>query len=243
VGDNHIVRGSVFVIGGAPGVGKSRGAISLAIGGALKTPWFGLEVLTEFRTMIIQNENGRFRLKLDFTEINQPELEDHLYICAPPPYGLCFGTDEFKDQLKAANDSFKPHVVLLDPWNAVTHDDRMKDYRESFDIIAEVFNLGSEKAPAIGVLAHTRKPLPGERANGRALLNLLAGSYMLGSVPRCVFIMQSASDDVNETRVKDVLYEGVILKKVSEFLVFPANPGNTEQRRFESAYRDNFKRS
>jgi hypothetical protein len=28
VGDNHLVRGSVFVIGGAPGVGKSRAAVA-----------------------------------------------------------------------------------------------------------------------------------------------------------------------------------------------------------------------
>jgi hypothetical protein len=30
VGDNHITRGSVFVIGGAPGVGKSRASVALA---------------------------------------------------------------------------------------------------------------------------------------------------------------------------------------------------------------------
>jgi hypothetical protein len=201
VGDNHIVRGSVFVIGGAPGVGKSRASVSLALAGALVTPWFNLEVLTEFRTMILQAENGRFRLKEEFSEINQPSLEDHLLICPPPPHGLCFNKTEFKDQLKAANDEFGPHLVLLDPWNAVAHDDRLRDYRESFDVVAEVFDLGTEKGPGIGILAHTRKPLPGERANGRALLNLLAGSYVLGSVPRCVFVMQSASDDVNETKV------------------------------------------
>ena len=201
VGDNHIVRGSVFIIGGAPGVGKSRASVSLASAGALVTPWFNLEVLTEFRTMILQAENGRFRLKEEFSEINQPSLEDHLLICPPPPHGLCFGRTEFKDQLKAVNDEFGPHLVLLDPWNAVAHDDRLRDYRESFDVVADVFALGTEKGPAIGILAHTRKPLPGERANGRALLNLLAGSYVLGSVPRCVFVMQSASDDVDETKI------------------------------------------
>jgi len=201
VGDNHIVRGSVFVIGGAPGVGKSRASIALALAGALQTPWFNLETHSKFRTMILQAENGRFRLKQELSEINQPVLEDHLLICPPPPFGLCFAKDDFRDQLKKANDDFGPHLVLLDPWNAVAHDDRLRDYRESFDIIMEVFSLGSEKGPAIGILPHTRKPLIGERASGRALLNLLAGSYVLGSVPRCVFVMQSASDDVNETKI------------------------------------------
>jgi hypothetical protein len=30
VGNNHITRGSVFIIGGAPGVGKSRVSVALA---------------------------------------------------------------------------------------------------------------------------------------------------------------------------------------------------------------------
>ena len=34
VGDNHVTRGEVFIIGGEPGVGKSRLAVSLAIAGA-----------------------------------------------------------------------------------------------------------------------------------------------------------------------------------------------------------------
>jgi hypothetical protein len=67
--------------------------------------------------------------------------------------------------------------------------------------VREVFGIGSEKGPALGILADTRKPIARERANGRALLSLLAGSYVLGSIPRCVFVKQSASDDVDETRV------------------------------------------
>jgi hypothetical protein len=200
-GDNHIVRGAAFVIGGAPGVGKSRASTAFALAGALRAPWFGLETLVEFRTLIIQTENGRFRLKKEFTAINQPELEDHLMICPPPPYGLCFGKKEFRDQLRFYQDNHAPHVVMLDPWNAVAFDDKIADYRTAFDVVREVFDIGSEKGPALGILAHTRKPIAGERVNGRALLSLLAGSYVLGSIPRCVFVMQSASDDVDETRV------------------------------------------
>jgi hypothetical protein len=33
------------------------------------------------------------------------------------------------------------------------------------------------------------------------LLNLLAGSYVLGSVPRTVFVMQAASDDTTDNRI------------------------------------------
>ena len=78
--------------------------------------------------------------------------------------------------------------------------DRQKDYLATFELIRAVIPSG-DLAPAIGIIAHTRKPLSGERASGRALLNLLAGSYVLGSMPRCVFVMQSASDDVAEDRI------------------------------------------
>ena len=58
-----------------------------------------------------------------------------------------------------------------------------------------------DDAPALGIVAHTRKPRTDERANGRALLNLLAGSYVIGSVPRTVFVMQAASDDTTDNRI------------------------------------------
>jgi hypothetical protein len=63
-----------------------------------------------------------------------------------------------------------------------------------------VLPLGDD-APALGIVAHTRKPKTDERASGRALLNLLAGSYVLGSVPRTVFVMQAASDETTDNHV------------------------------------------
>lgn len=55
VGENHIVRGSVFVIGGAPGVGKSRASVALAMAGATAQSWFGLTVHRRFKTLVVQN--------------------------------------------------------------------------------------------------------------------------------------------------------------------------------------------
>lgn len=200
IGDNHLVRGSVTVLAGPPGVGKSRGSLALAEAGATQFEWFGLPVHCTFRTLVIQNENGMSRLQNELKEIDEPRLEQFLRICAPPPYGMCFWRAGFRDQLQRFSDSFGPHVVVLDPWNSVSRDDRAKDFLETFDIIRSVFPPG-ELGPALVILPHTRKPLPNERANGRALLNLLAGSYVLGSVPRTVFVMQHASDDVSEERI------------------------------------------
>jgi len=200
MGDNHIVRDAVFVIAGPPGVGESRATIALAQCGALIGSWLGYPAHIYFKTLIIQNENGRYRLKLEFSDIDCPELENSLLITPPPPLGLCFDRKDFREQLKAGVDSFQPHLCLIDPWNAAARDDRQKDYLQTFNDIRSVFPPGLD-GPAIGIVAHTRKPYPNERANGRALLNLLAGSYVLGSIPRCVWVLQHASDDVSEDRV------------------------------------------
>ena len=200
VGDCHVVRGSVFVIGGAPGVGKSRASVALAEAGATGHDWFGLTVHRKFKTMVIQTENGLFRLSKELGELDCDALEDYVRICEPPPYGLCFERDEFKDQLSKAIREFQPAVVIFDPWNAVARDEKARQYLETFEELRSVLPLG-DNAPALGIVAHTRKPKTDERASGRALLNLLAGSYVLGSVPRTVFVMQAASDETTDSRI------------------------------------------
>lgn len=200
VGDNHFVRGDVSVIGGPPGVGKSRLLVALAQSGATKKEWLGYAVHTKFRTLIIQNENGLLRLQRELADINEPKLDDYLRISEPPPYGMCFRRQEFRDQLRRICEHFNPQLVGLDPWNAVAQDDKVKDYLETFEVVREVFPPG-DKGPCLVIVAHTRKPQMGDRANGRALMNLLAGSYVLLSVPRTIFILQHATDAVTEDKV------------------------------------------
>jgi hypothetical protein len=199
VGDNHIVQGSVFVLGGAPGVGKSRGTVALAEAGANHPEWLGYAIHRRFKTMILQTENGRHRLKNELSSIKS-DIDDWVRISPPPPLGLQWGKREFRDQLKRAIDDFGPDVFIIDPWNATARDQTQKEYLDAFEVIQSVLPTGDDK-PAIGIAAHTRKPKSDERHSGRALLNLLAGSYVLGSVPRCVWVIQAATDDVEDERV------------------------------------------
>ena len=200
VGDCHIVRGSVFVIGGPPGVGKSRSSVGLAVAGATGAEWFALRVHRRFKTLIVQNENGRFRLKQEFADLDLPALEDAVRVTPPPPHGLALGDPRFCAQLKAGVAAFAPDVVIIDPWNAATADEKAGSYLAAFDALRAIIPAGDDQ-PALGIIAHTRKPRADERAAGRGLLNLLAGSYVLGSVPRSVFIMQAASDDTTDARI------------------------------------------
>src|SRR5205814_4908935 len=112
----------------------------------------------------------------------------------------CFGRNGFREQLAAAIADFAPETVIFDPWNAAAREQDSREYLDTFDALKSVLPLGDD-APALGIVAHTRKPKADERASGRALLNLLAGSYVLGSVPRTVFVMQAASDETTDNRI------------------------------------------
>ena len=200
VGDYHIQKAAPFVMGGAPGVGKSRAAVALAVAGATGTSWLGFPVHRQFKTMIVQAENGRVRLKNEFADLNCTTLDAFVRVCAPPPNGLAFDDVEFRYQLQREIEKFQPDVFILDPFNRVARDDKARDYKEAFESLLSVLPTGDD-APALGIVAHTRKPKTEERANGRMLLNLLAGSYVIGSVPRAVFVMQAASDDTEDKRI------------------------------------------
>ena len=199
IGDNHIQLGAPFVIGGAPGVGKSRALTRLAICGATGADFFGLKVHRRFRTMILQCENGRVRLKSEYAPLTDPALDEFVRVSPPPPFGFAFDDAEFLAQLTVSVAEFRPDLFALDPWNRLAKDEKGKDYREAFERILSVLPTG-DAMPAVGVVAHTRKPSHSERTNGRGLLQTLSGSYLLGSVPRSVFVMQAASDDLEDQR-------------------------------------------
>jgi hypothetical protein len=201
-GDFHVVRGVATVLGGPPGVGKSRVALALAIAGG-KGPgsmWLNLPIKRRFKTLILQNENGLHRLKLEFSEIGAEGLDESIKVSAPPPFGMAFGHVEFRMTLAEVLDGFKPDLFIFDPWNSAAQDDTQRDYLHTYQLMKDILPKG-DYAPAVLIVAHTRKPKVGERANGRNLLNLLAGSYVLGSIPRSVFILQPATDDPTDDRV------------------------------------------
>lgn len=202
IGDFHIVKdaGFVFVIGGPPGVGKSLATISLGVAGARGSgEWFGMKVHRRFKTMIIQTENGKFRLARIFSELDCPSLQDYLRVSEPPPYGLLFQRSDFRKLVADEIAKFTPDIVLLDPWNSVARDQEQRTFLDTFDLIRSVLPL--DDPPALGISAHTRKPQKEERASGRALMHIIAGSHVLASVPRAVFVIQPASDDPEDDQV------------------------------------------
>ena len=151
--------------------------------------------------MIVQTENGRYRLQQEYAQLPCAELDEWIWVSEPPPFGLTLSNEEFQADIRAALGSFKPDCVVLDPWNAAARDDKQRDYLETFDKIRTMLPTGESK-PALVVIAHTRKPQPKEmRTGGTSLMHILSGSYGLTSVPRAIFVMLRGSDDETDDSV------------------------------------------
>lgn len=203
LGNCHAVRGGLTVLGGFPGVGKSRAALALAIAGAKCVPWMGLKVHAHFKTLIIQCENGPFRLKTELTEALQGrDMDDWIRITPPPPYGLAFRELGFREALKKILTEFKPGLIVIDPWNRTADGDKQADYRAALESVFECLPVAMHERPAILVVHHMRKKgSDSTRKRGRDLLHELAGSYTIGSSARCVFALEPASSDLEDQTV------------------------------------------
>lgn len=199
-GDYHVTRGSITIIAGPPGCGKSRAVNWLALAGmAGRGEWFGLAVRTQFRTLILQAENGPHRLKMDWE--GSPEgLDEWVRVSMPPEYGFQFHNPEFVADLRRQMEAWTPDVVVLDPFNQIAMEDTVKDFSECLARIKESF-AGLPKPPAIVIVHHFKKADGSEGQRGRSLMEKLAGSYKLGSAARCVLGMVHASDETEEDRI------------------------------------------
>lgn len=201
MGDCHLVRGGVTVLGGWPGVGKSRAAMALAFSGATRTSWLGHQIHARFRTLVVQCENGPFRLKSELAGI-AADIDEFVRITPPPPYGLAFGEAGFRKALRARIEDFGPGLLVIDPWNRVADGDKQVDYREALDAVLSCLPVAIERRPAVLVVHHMRKKgSEAHRKRGRDLLHELAGSYQIGSAARCVFALEPASADVTDETV------------------------------------------
>jgi hypothetical protein len=202
-GDCHLTRGGITILGGWPGVGKSRAALGLAIAGATGDDWLGHVIHAKFRTLIIQVENGEWRLKHELSDAGLPtDIDDWLRITPPPQHGLAFHEAGFREAVSNILAEFRPGLIIIDPWNRVADGDKQVDYRQALDAIFSCLPSDPREKPAILIIHHMRKKASeSTRKQGRDLLHELAGSYQIGSAARCVFVMEPGSTDMSDLTV------------------------------------------
>jgi AAA domain len=207
VGDYFIQRGAITILAGAPGVFKSRAILWLGIlGGLGKGDWFNLPVHCQYRTLILQNENGPVRLHRDFKQLKAQgklpdDIDSWLYISEPPPRGMVLDDIKFRLHLCEILKKLAPRLLIVDPWNGITRDITEREFHLAFGWLREVLAACPEP-PACLIVHHTRKPRPDERAKGRDKLHQLAGSFTLGSVARSAMIIERVGgEDLEDQRI------------------------------------------
>ena len=199
VGDALIQRGAMTIFAGPGGVGKSRAVFSLAVSAARgESNWMGFPLHFGFKTMVVQSENGLPRLSNDFRNMgNAAGLDGRLLVSAPPDGMIAMKNPNFCDDLTAAARGFGPDLLVFDPLNSMVSDSQERDIIELYTNLRKlVGEVGTN--PALLVVHHLRKPREGDKHRGRAMANLLAGSYVITSSSRAVMTLQAATDQEDD---------------------------------------------
>lgn len=207
VGDNEIRTGydSITIISGPGSSGKSQTVSALALAGAMGVGlWMGRKVHRQFRTLIIQAENGAGRLKKELETIakNHPkvDLQEWVIVSDPPEGGIAFHRPEFRAALRRQIDTLKPDLVVIDPWSAVAAEDKANEVVDKLVEIRSCFPSGDD-CPGLLIVAHTNKPRADVVRKGRGLMYLVSGSIALVNTARCVYVLLPWSDDMEDDRI------------------------------------------
>jgi hypothetical protein len=202
IGEYHLQLGAFAILAGAPGVGKSLALLWLAILGALgKGSWFGLKVHRQFRTLMLQAENGLVRLHNDFKQLDvSTAVDSWLRISEPPARGVQMNNPLFRAELRAVINDFAPDLLIVDPWISFVCEGTEREHHQGFANLRDVMRDRSAEM-ACFIAHHLRKPKPDDSAFGRGVINLMAGHYSIFSVPRSAMALQPASSDLLDRRV------------------------------------------
>jgi hypothetical protein len=207
VGDNEVRMGyeGVTLLAGPGSSGKSLAVSSLALAGALGHGlWMGRRVHRQFRTLIIQAENGATRLKKELETIakNHPDadLQEWVMVSDPPEGGIPFHRPEFRASVRRLVEQLKPDLVVLDPWSHVAVEDAAKEVVDKIAEIRSCFPAG-DQCPGLLIVAHTKKPRAEDVKKGRSLGYSVSGSVALLNTARCCYMLLPWSDDLEDDRI------------------------------------------
>ena len=202
-GNGHIMKGKdrLHLIVGYAGVGKSRAANFLAYCGATGRQWFDYEIKNEFKTLFIQTENGRARLKHDYENLFD-QVRDKVFF-TDLPTGARFDAAWFRQDLKNIIQRESIGVIIIDPWTNVAPDLNHKEYNRAVELVLDCMPEDDALCPAIVVVAHLRKPDPASKnKRGSELMHEVMGSQTLTSRSRFVLVMERANPrDPKDDRV------------------------------------------
>lgn len=210
IGDNEVCMGyeGISIVAGPGSSGKSLAVAAAALAGAIgpSVSWFKRPVHRQFKTLILQAENGKSRLKFQIERMMElhpkhaKAIRENIFFSAPPEGGLAFHRPEFRAAVRREVERLQPSLVVLDTWAQVAAEDAAREVMEKLGEIRSCFPSGDD-CPALMIVAHTSKPRPEQVRKGRALSFLVSGSVALINAARCVHMILPWSEDLEDDRI------------------------------------------
>lgn len=165
--DNLLAKGQIMGLMGAPGIGKSRLTMWMAICCIKGFAWCGLETFAQgTRWLFIQNENATDRLHTDIggaTRImrangSDRDLHDKIFIHAPEQpidmacsFAIDGTVDRFRDLVKMID----PDVVVLDPLISYFKGDNENDSNQMHDTVSTFRSIiHARRKDVAGIIVH-----------------------------------------------------------------------------------------
>ncbi len=200
VAEGLVEMGENVLLYGPPGGFKSFSVGDLMARGAWGNgEWLGFPVKARFASLWINCENGRRRLRDQFTKMDlPPDAADFIHVTdIPEVWSL---TDSrmagaIRQTIAAKN----IRLVILDTVSNFCEDELAKHFTSFFAALNAILT-GLPERPAVLLIHHSRKPKEGDRG-GRSLLNLISGHQTLQRRSSAIIFLGRVTDEFEEKRV------------------------------------------
>jgi hypothetical protein len=200
IAEGFIELGETALLFGPPGSFKGFIVGDLQLCGARgEGQWLGFDVRTRFASLWLNCENGRTRMKKQFTKMDLPaDARDFIHITDIPDV-LSLGNSELQEDIREDIITRDVRLLIVDTVSNFCQDEQARDFSAFFDNLHQLF-LGMETRPAVLLIHHSRKPKSEDKA-GRALLNLISGHQTIQRRSRTIIFAGRVTEGFKENRL------------------------------------------
>lgn len=203
VGDSVVELGEVAMLFGPPGSFKGFAVGHLMECGAKGCgTWLGHAVKTQFASLWLNCENGRGRLREQFSKMKfSPGAEKFIHVTDIPAVWK-LNDPRLVAELRRTLIEKQIRLLVVDTVSNFVEDEFAKEFAAFFADL-NTLTHGLAVKPAVLLVHHSRKPKESDRG-ARGLLNSISGHQMLQRRARSICYLGRVTDEFDEKRLAAV---------------------------------------
>ena len=203
VGEGVIELGEISLLYGPPGSFKGFAVGQLMSSGAWgHGEWLGHPVKSQFASLWLNCENGRRRLRDQFSKVPLPDDAEKFIHVTDIPEVWSLADVRLAGEIRRTIVEKQIRLLIVDTVSNFTEDEFAKQFAAFFSALNTMLH-GLEPRPAVLLIHHSRKPKETDKG-ARGLLNLISGHQMLQRRARSICYLGRVSDEFEEKRVAAV---------------------------------------